>query len=133
MKLRKVFYIDFGYNKLNGTIPTDWIDTFGKLRMLYLNDNQLSGELPSTWPYLGDSRMQTINLANNMLSGEYPTSSVYETVDFMNILEIQNNQFTYISQDICHLSIFAEGELISMNADCDICPCNELCKNRNCN
>ena len=57
-------------NQLSGGIPTE-LGNLSNLRSLYLNYNQLSGEIPTELGNL--SNLGTLDLGGNQLSGEMPT------------------------------------------------------------
>ena len=131
LNLKLLSFLDLGYNKLTGTIPEDWIvgtTSLSKLRSLYLDHNELTGTMPGTFPRLGNGKMEDIHLQNNYLSGEYSFETEYESKSFLNILEIQQNNFTgEIATAVCGLSVLTEGELIALGADCSICSCKSFC------
>jgi hypothetical protein len=84
--------------------------------------------MPGTFPRLGSGKMEEIHLNDNQLSGEYSFDTEYASKTFMNVLEIQNNNFTGIASTICGLSVLdGEGELIELGADCGACSCRTFC------
>ena len=57
-------------NQLSGEIPTE-LGNLSNLQSLYLNYNQLTGEMPTELGNL--SNLETLDLGGNQLSGEMPT------------------------------------------------------------
>ena len=72
-----------------------------KLKQLYVNDNQLFGEVPADW-WNGE------NYQKHLLS-----------------LRLQNNKFSEkLDKKICELYVLSgNAELVELGADCDICSC----------
>lgn len=132
----QVIYLDLGHNKFSGTIPDIWVKgqgSFSKLRYFYIDHNKLGGDLPYYWPNLGQDRAELIDISNNNFTGAYSFAESYSQTEFLAVLEIQNNSFSYISNDICQLSVFQGGELVRINADCGACTCQTLCDTCNSN
>jgi len=74
-----------------------------RLLQFFVNDNKLTGEFPDGW-------LQTI------------------PYKFLTNVDISNNQFNRkITDKICMLSVYEEGETVEFGADCDICDCDRLC------
>ena len=49
MKLRNAFMLDFSKNGFYGTIPEDISqENYSTLRLLYMNDNMLTGTIPGS-------------------------------------------------------------------------------------
>lgn len=58
-------------NALSGTLPTEW-RMLQRLRVLSLASNDLQGPLPPAWSSLAN--LETLALNNNQLSGPVPPS-----------------------------------------------------------
>ena len=68
--LKSVFRINLSHNQLTGPLPR--LSGFNKLQHLHLNDNALSGSIPSGYGQL--TELRDLNLANNALTGTIPQS-----------------------------------------------------------
>ncbi|KAF3438407.1 hypothetical protein FNV43_RR21169 [Rhamnella rubrinervis] len=68
--LRRLKFIDFGYNNLRGQIPW-WFGSFPKLQVLNLTGNQFSGSIPTSICN-NLSFLQMLDLSENQLSGRIP-------------------------------------------------------------
>jgi hypothetical protein len=126
----QLFYLDLGFNKFTGVIPDEWVygqSSLGNIRNFYVDHNKLEGDLPSMFPKLGKGRVELVDISNNNFTGGYSFSTNYEYTRFLMVLEMQNNSLSYISDDICKLSILEEGELSRLQADCNACSCQTLC------
>lgn len=42
-------------------------------------------------------------------------------------MNIANNNFDERLKKLCKISVWEEGEMVEMRADCDICNCESLC------
>ena len=132
LRLRNLFYLDLGRNRLNGTVPADWLDADGRrslagLRHLYLDHNHLTGSLPADFAALGNGRMNMVHLNDNRLTGTVPGGYTYRT--FMHLMALHHNNFTTIEQDVCNLAVWVAGEMASLTADCGACDCEYFCQN----
>lgn len=127
--LRNLFYLDLGHNDLTGTVPLDWTsgrDQLNRLRVLYLNNNRLSGELPVDFiAELGNGRCEMIILHDNQFTGQIPGQ--YTVLNHLDIIEVQNNNFDSMDTDLCSFIVFSLGEMISLKADCEVCRCKWFC------
>jgi hypothetical protein len=123
--LRNLFSLDLGNNQLSGQIPTDWVRGMASLRVLYLDRNQLTGTVPSRMGEIGRGRLSVFSIYDNEFTGSMPT--FYNYTKLLNFMEIQDNDFTGMSSDMCKHSVYAEGEMVRLRADCGVCPCKNLC------
>jgi hypothetical protein len=133
MNLRRLYLLDLGYNDMTGTLPADWsngVNTMNALTLLYLNHNSFRGTIPSTYPELGNDRLQVYELNDNQLTGEVPGG--YVVRNLLQSVEMQNNNFSSINNDVCSLIVFIGGEITNFKADCEVCTCNSLCGNDRC-
>ena len=135
-------YLDLGKNSFSGTIPSDWVDgdsTMINLKSLYLDHNHFNGSLPENWYTLGNGTIEQIVINDNWLTGEIPSvkgGNPNEVSDIifsnLTILEIQNNAFTRFDKNLCKQSVYSGGWLTILNADCEICECSDLCDTTQC-
>ena len=133
MNLRSLFYLDVGHNDMSGTIPVDWVEGQSRminLKHLYLSNNRFNGQLPSPFSNLANGRIQQIIIHDNQFTGAFPGG--YDIIDIMARIEIQNNDFTLLSNDICDLQVWSKGEMVTFKADCKICTCKDFCGQGEC-
>ena len=96
------------------------------LKILYLDHNRLTGELPSDFiAETGNGRLQSLIVNDNLLTGEFPGETT--VLNSMDIVEFQHNNFTSMNTDLCSLIVFSMGEMISLRADCGVCRCKWFC------
>ncbi|GAX27171.1 hypothetical protein FisN_13Lh278 [Fistulifera solaris] len=127
LNLRNLFYLDIGRNAFSGTIPIDWYegrDTMNNLRHLYADYNQFSGGLTYNFPTIGGGRIDQVSINDNQLTGDFPGG--WDPINALEILHIENNQFSSLSKDFCIMSVFVGGEVTDLRSDCSICPCNDV-------
>ncbi|KAJ0909672.1 putative non-specific serine/threonine protein kinase [Helianthus annuus] len=83
--------VDLGYNQLSHVIPECW-EKWSSLKVLYLNENNLSGEIPRT---LGSvPLLQLLNMGGNMISGSLPSSLM--NLSYLKILQLEKNNLAGI-------------------------------------
>jgi len=132
--LRDLFYLDLGNNDLTGSVPLDWTqgrDKMNSLRILYLNNNRLSGTLdPQFIALIGSGRLAMMILHDNEFTGQLPGN--YTFVNHMDIIEVQNNNFDSVDTAICSMIVFSIGEMVSLKADCEVCRCKWFCDRDEC-
>jgi len=128
MNLQEMFYFDLSYNKLTGTLPADIGKSYKSLKQLYLDHNQFTGSIPESYPTISFGRIYVLTLNDNMLTGGVPTGWVDENY-FLDTLTVQNNNLTIpIEYPICQFSSLQNGELVELGADCEVCSCEGLCE-----
>jgi len=131
---RSMFFLDLSYNNFEGPLPADWADGNNKMiavRLLYLDHNNFNGEIPNSWPTMGNDRLEILHVNDNELTGQVPGN--YRLDNFMQSMELQNNDFSSIDNDICDLIVFGGGEMTNFRADCDVCSCRHFfCDNDRC-
>jgi uncharacterized protein YjbI with pentapeptide repeats len=81
-------YLDLAYNFFTGTIPNNVHLTEKNLRVLFLENNDLSGSIPST---LGSLNWQRLHLDGNELTGPVPADLNSPN---MEELRLHNNRLT---------------------------------------
>lgn len=131
MTLSNAIYIDLSFNNLNGSLPFD-IGDFYSLKQLYLDHNQFTGTIPGSFGMAGNGSLVTLDLSNNMLTGGLPTTWVdkddRDATSSIDTINVHNNNLTgVIDNNICKLGVSNKGSLVELEADCDICRCNEFC------
>jgi len=129
MHLTSLFHMDLSFNQLTGTLPVDIGENFNKLRQLYLDHNQFTGSIPETYSQAGGGRLYVLSLHDNQLTGGVPTGWDKDNL-FLDTITVQGNQLTEpIDKEICKFSALENGELVQVGAECDICTCDVLCEN----
>jgi cytoskeletal protein RodZ len=128
-RLRNLLYMDLGFNKLQGTIPGNWTSRMSRLKHLYLDHNNLVGSLPTEFLSIGGGRLLLLELNNNQLTGEV-TSDNFDGL--MEVLYLHNNNFTSIGDKVCRQIVWDGGELASFQADCGACTCKYMCGDGEC-
>jgi hypothetical protein len=132
LRLRNIFYFDLSHNNFSGNLPEDIGSDFVRARVLYFDHNQFVGTIPSNYGGIGNGRMAELTLDNNQLTGEVPTDWPKDNLNLITV-RFQNNKITTPigNKGLCELDVFKEvGELLELGAECDICSCKtELCSN----
>ncbi|KAI4970412.1 hypothetical protein ZWY2020_001326 [Hordeum vulgare] len=90
VNLGNLVTIDLGGNRFSGKIP-DYIGQFKRLEEFHLNNNMMSGELPSALSNC--TNLITIDLKSNYFSGEL-TKVNFSNLPNLRILDIWLNKFT---------------------------------------
>ncbi|XP_074284283.1 receptor-like protein EIX2 [Silene latifolia] len=102
-----IFFVHLSHNKLEGHIPCFNNRDSGKLEMgdqvyLHLNDNMLSGEIPSCLTDL--INLTTLDIGGNRLSGKMRKWFRAEKFQELKILRLRDNKFSgIIPRQICSL------------------------------
>ena len=96
-----------------------------KLTHLYLNHNQLVGEIPERFVEIGGSRLAQLQVSYNRFTGVFPAGW---RMGYLEALEMQHNNFTAFGSGFCKLSVFAGGraEMTTLRSDCNICNCYKI-------
>jgi Leucine-rich repeat (LRR) protein len=82
-------YLNLGSNELTGQIRPSSISSMGKLRILLLNNNQLSGNFPSGIVNL--HRLEVLSIAANAIGGRLPSN--IGNLLALDRLDVANNLF----------------------------------------
>eukprot|EP00903_Cladosiphon_okamuranus_P019522 g17953.t1 len=85
--LRKLTKVDLAYNLLEGSVPGGDARWINSMSILLLNNNKLSGHIPSTLGRLVN--LTQLDLAYNNLSGTIP--SELSTAHLLEVLSLANN------------------------------------------
>ena len=124
-----LFFLDLGFNALTGTLPESLVK-FNRLRRVYLNNNNFNGTIPISFPEMGNKKLIQLHLNDNDLSGEVPADwwNGRSYQKFLLELRLENNNFSgELSEALCSQDVrTGYGEMVEVNADCDICSCS-LC------
>ena len=121
LQLRQMYYMDLGRNQFSGTLPASLGTDYVRLRHLYLDHNNFEGTVPSEIINAGNGRLHSLRLNDNQFVGEMPGN--YQSITEMNLLEVQNNNFTSMDSNTCKLWVFDGGELVDFKSDCSVCNC----------
>ena len=111
-------------NDISGSIPTD----FGQLKWkrLHMDGNQLTGTIPSD---LHSPKMEELMLHNNQLGGTFPTAPFVNDIPGgrspLNSVTIYNNDITGSVEEMCPLTQQGTGSLTTFEVDVDevLCSC----------
>jgi Leucine-rich repeat (LRR) protein len=88
-KFPDMVYLDLAYNRFTGTLPEDIPTTMTDLQILFAENNQIAGSIPTT---LGDLRMRKIHLDDNAFTGPIPTE--FGQLNRLEQLYLHGNQLT---------------------------------------
>lgn len=126
MSLSYATYVDLSFNNLIGTLPNDFGTNFASLRQLHLTHNRFTGTIPHSYGMAGNGNLVILSLNNNMLTGGIPSTWMAGNV---NTIYVQNNHLNQgIDNNLCKMSVANKGgSLIEVGADCSICFCNDFC------
>jgi len=124
-----MFHFDVSFNNLNGTLPADIGENFKALKQLYLDHNQFTGTIPESYSSVGSGRLYVLTLNDNLLTGSVPTTWGKDNF-FVDTIYVQHNNLTIeVDKDVCKLDVFEGGELVEFRADCNVCSCKDrLCE-----
>ncbi|XP_071715316.1 pollen receptor-like kinase 3 [Rutidosis leptorrhynchoides] len=86
LRYLKAFYA--GSNWFSGVIPSDFFQTLGSLKKLWLQHNNFSGQIPLSVAELPN--LKELHLEYNEFSGPIPAFS--EAADILTILDLSNNK-----------------------------------------
>jgi len=98
MRLRQLYYMDLGRNKISGTLPPDLGTESVRLRHLYLDHNDLEGTFPNEVLNAGDGRLRALSLNNNHFTGTFPGD--HQLLNYMGTRHV----LFYHPHMICHSS-----------------------------
>ncbi|KAK4391146.1 Receptor-like protein EIX1 [Sesamum angolense] len=92
--LRLLGFLDLSYNQLSGPLPDCWM-SMGRLAILNLENNDISGEIPPSLAQL-QFPLLTLQLRNNNLTGDLSSSFMINR--FMTMFDVGGNQLQETSQ-----------------------------------
>ncbi|XP_074284111.1 receptor-like protein EIX2 [Silene latifolia] len=105
--ISSLFLVRFSYNKLEGHVPCfnirdSYTSESSKTFYLHLNDNMLSGEIPSCLS--GVTKLRVLDIGGNQLSGKMIKWFSVEKYKELQILRLRGNKFSgTIPSHICSL------------------------------
>lgn len=123
LELPKVIYLDLSANSFTGSFPADWISTLKNVKVLNVDHNELSGELPPGLLEIGSEQVVQVALNDNEFNGTSPSVSGGN----ITVLHIEGNKFIELGEGTCESLVWWEGQLASFRADPEICLCKWLC------
>jgi len=92
---------------------------------------QLTGTIPESYPKIGTRKLKEIHLNNNQLTGEMPSdwSNGFDYQKHLLAIRVENNNLSgEFDKSLCQLSVLSgQAEMVELGADCDNCSC-ELCE-----
>jgi hypothetical protein len=88
-----LFSIDLSNNFIDGNLPSFDSSSPTSLSIFKVQNNRLSGTIPSSWARAGGflNRIQTLDLSNNLLSGSFP---IHQGPSYAVDIRIDHNAFT---------------------------------------
>jgi len=111
MRLRDCSYFDVGRNELTGTLPVDIGKDFVSLRHLYLDHNNFTGTLPSSYNNAGNGHLEAMSVNHNQLSGfVFGERKMYnKLVQYT----LHSNQFGGMGNQTCLMEV-PQGEMVEL-------------------
>ena len=96
-----------------------------------ISSPQFTGSIPESYPRIGNLKLKVIHLNNNQLSGELP-SDWFNGFDYQKRLlsiRVENNNLSgEFDKSVCMLDVRnGRAEMVELGADCDNCSC-KLCE-----
>jgi len=108
-----------GSGRIKGLLPS--FRNLANLREMYLESNGITGTIPSD--FLGNSNVTdqhlTINLSSNLLSGKVPRSLAVFSHMYLDVTE---NRISGISNELCKIKGWMNGEVGPHGCDAILCP-----------
>jgi hypothetical protein len=139
LNLRFLYYLDISYNEFSGSLPPEWgvgAGSMVRMRHFHVDHNLFTGQIPATYPQMGNGRIEQFTANDNSFTGIMPGN--WPRDDHISSMEIQNNNFSGLGGSgdlgvgICRLIVFNGGEMINFDADCEICNCDYFCGRNQC-
>ncbi|KAL8141442.1 hypothetical protein V2J09_007463 [Rumex salicifolius] len=132
-KIANLSYIDLSLNQLSGPIPTEKLSD--NMTTIILSHNNLNETIPQSFSSL--PRLQKLSLNDNLLSGSVP-SSLWETTKFTTpanlTMDFRNNKLTEISGNStlpANVTLLLEGNPICTNNSIGPLYCGSLSLDNN--
>ena len=92
---------------------------------------QFTGSIPESYPRIGNRKLKEIHLNNNQLSGEMPTDwfNGFDYQKHLLAIRVENNNLSgEFDKSLCELDVRSgKAEMVELGADCDNCSC-KLCE-----
>ena len=92
---------------------------------------QFTGTIPESYPRIGNRKLKEIHLNNNQLTGEIPSdwNNGFDFQKHLLAIRVENNDLDgEFDKSICELDVRSgRAELVELGADCDNCSC-KLCE-----
>jgi hypothetical protein len=145
-EFKDMTYLDLAKNFFTGTIPDTVHLTEPKLQDLFIENNNLSGSIPSTFGSLNwrrlhmdgngftgsvpadinSANLEELMLHNNMLTGTFPADSFANDFGGQSKLRevtLYNNDITGDLDEMCNLFIDGKLEVLAVDLDTVKCQC----------
>lgn len=125
LRLRKLKYLDIGYNNMTGPLPQEWWRSgqLHRLKNLYVDHNRFTGSLPADFVQIANGRLSSFILSYNLFTGVFPGQ--WTPNRFIQAVDIRKSGFWAVDRNLCTRNVFAGGEMTTFRSDCAVCPCRD--------
>lgn len=100
--------LNLAYNNLTGSISSYYFDTLSKLQVLFLQDNKLSGSVPSSIVNLGS--LTHLGLGSNNFTGSLP--NITGMASRLKVLDLHDLDFA--TSDLDYFKVFTNLEFLHL-------------------